>query len=389
MADQDVFDVIIIGAGIVGSATAYTLAKSSNKTLLLEQFTLPHSRGSSHGASRITRKAYVQQYYANMMAEAYKLWDTLEKESGTQLYVKTGLLMFGKPTCPSLKGTEDALQKIKSVYESLNGDQLSTRFSQFKMPSQYVGLVDPEAGLLKSHRGLVAYQTVFQRNGGKLLDEVKVDRILPGKIVTVCTNKGNFRARSVVITAGPWTSKLTKPLGFHIPLQPVRVSVNYWREKNPGEFDSSKFPCFIKSKDEHFSHDIYGLPAEDYPNCVKICLHIGPNIDPDERDLDKTSRWDIDMVQQFVRKFTPSLNDDPCIVERCIYTMTPDEDFVLDTHPHWKNIVVGAGFSGHGFKLAPVTGKLLAEMATGKNTSYDTTPFKLDRFLHPKGSSRL
>ncbi|XP_033747873.1 peroxisomal sarcosine oxidase-like [Pecten maximus] len=373
------YDCIVVGAGIEGSSTAYNLVKNGQDTLLLEQFPLPHSRGSSHGQSRITRMAYGgDDYYTEMMIEAYKLWEELENESGTTLYKKTGLLAVGKTGSDLIDGTMQSLRKYSIPYTELDGRTLRLKYPMLDYPEDFVGVEDHSGGVLFADKSLAAFQSEFVKHGGILHDNEPMIDVYPGDIVTVKTNKGSYRGRNLVLTVGPWATKVLPSLGVHLPLKTLRISVLYWKEKTPGIYGAETFPIFLEDY-AIGEYDIYGLPSLEYPGLYKMCLHSGPEIDPDRRD-DADSTWVIDNVKQFVAKHFPCLEQHPAIIETCIYTNTPDHDFVLDRHRDWKNIVIGAGFSGHGFKLSPVVGKVLSELVMQKTPSYQLSHFRIDRF---------
>ncbi|XP_023824667.1 peroxisomal sarcosine oxidase-like [Salvelinus sp. IW2-2015] len=280
MSDQQDYDCIVIGAGIQGSFTAYHLAKNNKRTLVLEQFLLPHSRGSSHGQTRIIRKAYEHEFYTHMMEECYLLWAKLEAEANVTLF--------------------------------------------------------------RYDRKAFNYAT-------------SVKCVCPYVLCCRC--------------------------------QVVKINVCYWKEKVPGTYDiSSRFPCFVQLGVEGSQYHFYGLPSNEYPGLMKICYHMGSETEPDERDR-QTDRTDVNLLSQFVSRYLPGLEPEPAAVESCLYTVTPDHHFVLDRHPHHNNIIIGAGFSGHGFKFGPVVGKVLCELSLGQMPSYDLSPFKIQRFQsNPKSS---
>ncbi|KAM9118003.1 peroxisomal sarcosine oxidase [Pangshura tecta] len=376
---SSLYDTIVVGAGIQGSFTAYHLAKRGRETLLLEQFPLPHSRGSSHGQSRIIRYAYPQEHYAQMMAESYRLWEQLEAEAGARLYRQTGLLVLGANTNPEFQRCCRTLVKHDVPGELFTTESLHGRFPGIRPYHGEVGVSDHTAGVLSADRALRAVQDGFQRCGGALRDGEKVTDIKPGGVVTVTTSRGVYQAKSLVITAGPWANKLLAPLGLQLPLQTLRINVCYWKEKVPGAYGvSANFPCFLAL----CTPPIYGLPSNEYPGLVKICCHSGSPADPEERDRppEASALPDIQSLQDFVNKYLPGLVPEPAVVEHCMYTNTPDEDFVLDRHPKFSNIIIGAGFSGHGFKLAPVVGKLLCQLSVGEEPSYAMEPFRIRRF---------
>ncbi|XP_049984618.1 peroxisomal sarcosine oxidase isoform X3 [Alexandromys fortis] len=327
-AQKDLWDAIVIGAGIQGSFTAYHLAKHSKRVLLLEQFFLPHSRGSSHGQSRIIRKAYQEDFYVRMMDECYQTWAQLEREAGTQLHRQTELLLLGMKENPELKTIQATLSRQRIEHECLSPADLKQRFPNIRFTGGEVGLLDKTGGVLYADKALRALQHVIRQLGGTVCDGEKVVEITPGLPVTVKTALRSYQANTLVITAGPWTNRVLRPLGIELPLQTLRINVYYWREKVPGSYSVSQaFPCILSlGQDPHY---IYGLPASEYPGLMKN---------------------------------------------------TPDKHFILDCHPKYGNIVIGAGFSGHGFKLAPVVGKILYELSMKLPPSYDLAPFRISRF---------
>ncbi|XP_030648709.1 peroxisomal sarcosine oxidase isoform X2 [Chanos chanos] len=323
------YDCIVIGAGVQGCFTAYHMAKNKQSTLLLDQFLLPHSRGSSHGQTRIIRKAYEQDFYTHMMEECYTLWAQLEREAGVSLFRRTGILVKGPAEDQDFQLFRDTVQRNAVPTEELTPDQFSRRLPQVTLRSGEGTFIDTTAGVLYADRALRAAQGVFQSLGGVIQDGEKVLNIQPGSTVTVTTACGVYKAKTLVITAGPWANTL-------------------------------------------LSHTDLQLPLE-------ICYHMGSKTEPDERDRQK-DQTDVHVLSHFVSDYLPGLEPEPAVVETCMYTVTPDHHFVLDYHPIHRNIVIGAGFSGHGFKFGPVVGKILCELSLGQIPSYDLSPFKIQRF---------
>uniref|UniRef100_A0A1A7WRR5 Peroxisomal sarcosine oxidase n=2 Tax=Iconisemion striatum TaxID=60296 RepID=A0A1A7WRR5_9TELE len=381
------FDCVVIGAGVQGSFTAYQLAKQNRKTLLLEQFVLPHSRGSSHGQTRIIRKAYKEDFYVHMMEESYKQWAQLEEEAGVKLYRQTGLLVMGPEKSEEYQLVKTKLQNNNIPVVILNRDNFNQHIPGVHLSEGHGAMVEVTAGLLYADRALRTVQGQFQKLGGTIRDNEKVTDIKPGPLVTVSTSAGVYQAKSVVITAGPWTNALLAHTGLQLPLEVVKINVCYWKEKVPGTYDvKRRFPSFIVTECEETKEHIYGLPANEYPGLMKICYHTGSPTDPDQRDR-QTDRSDIDILQRYVARCFPGLIPEPAVVESCMYTLTPDHLFVLDCHPSHNNIIIGAGFSGHGFKFGPVIGKLLSELSLGEVPSHDLSPFTIGRFQAMSKSS--
>ncbi|MCJ8740069.1 hypothetical protein PDJAM_G00054570 [Pangasius djambal] len=375
-----VYECIVIGAGIQGSFTAYHLAKNNKNTLLLEQFVLPHSRGSSHGQTRIIRKAYEEDFYTHMMEESYELWAQLEKEAGLKLYRRTGLLLMGPENGKDFQLIKSSVQRNKVPTVVLERQEFSQHIPNVNLTSGDAAIVETTAGVLYADRALRAAQMVFQSHGGVIKDGEKVINIEPGDLITVTTDSGTYQAKNLVITAGPWAKTLLSHTGLQLPLQVLRINVCYWKEKVPGSYSiSNRFPCFIQMKPKEAEHDIYGLPSNEYPGLMKVCYHMGSETEPDERDR-QTDRRDVDALSSYITRCFPGLVPVPAVVESCMYTVTPDNNFVLDRHPTYSNIVIGAGFSGHGFKFAPVVGKVLCDLSMGQNPSYELSPFSIHRF---------
>ncbi|KAJ3590413.1 hypothetical protein NHX12_008364 [Muraenolepis orangiensis] len=399
MATEGDYDCVVIGAGVQGSFTAYQLAKHGKRTLLLDQFVLPHSRGSSHGQTRIIRKAYDQDYYAVMMDECYRLWAQIQEEANVKLYSdswmyvwepsvkgfscsqlridenkspflppgQTGLLVMGPENGINYQVVKKTLEKNGAPMVILQPEEFSKHIPNFNLAPGDGALVDTTAGILYADRALRAVQGQFQKLGGIIKDGQEVTGIEPGDLVTVRTSGGVYRAKNLVVTAGCWTNSVLSYTGLQLPLQVLKINVCYWKEKVPGSYSVQHgFPCFVQAKCPEAPHHIYGLPSNEYPGLMK-------------RDR-PTDRSDVEILKRYVSRCLPGLVPEPAVVESCLYTMTPDEDFVMDCHPVHNNIVIGAGFSGHGFKFGPLIGKLLCELSLGEVPSYDLSPFRIRRF---------
>ncbi|XP_036369386.1 peroxisomal sarcosine oxidase-like isoform X2 [Octopus sinensis] len=379
-----VYDAIVVGAGINGSSTAHYLQKNGYRTLLLEQvsrkgpkqFPLPHTRGSSHGQSRGIRRAYIQEIFANMMREAYPMWEQLERDSGTQLYTKTKLLVMSAKQDTYVDRVKETLSTCNMAFEEVSNERLANEFN-IKLAAGTKALIDLEAGILHADKAVSTYQDQFVKNGGTLIDGNRVLSIIPGEIHQVNASKGTFQGRNVILCLGPWAKSSFQHLGIEFPLKVQRVTVGYFKQKpvagRQKRIDAHLF--FYSNGNDGF----YGIFEKEYPALTKFCLHDGPEVEPDHRDQ-ANSDWILEKCKHLIEESFPGLEPEPSIVESCLYTTTPDEFFLLDRHPKYHNIILAAGFSGHGFKLAPVTGKILGEMAMNKAPSYDLSQFRLDRF---------
>jgi sarcosine oxidase/L-pipecolate oxidase len=377
-----VFDFTVVGAGVEGSATAYQLSKMvpGKRIALVEQFTVGHTRGSSTGGSRITRNAYNKSFYTAMMKECFSLWGELELESGREIYIPTGGLYFGPETSRTLWSVADSLKKQGVPHEVIDAEEANKRVPLLNLPPSYKCVMEKDAGVLKPPDALKAFQEQFVKNGGVLLENCKVEKIVPGTSVKLYTSKGVITTRHLIITAGTWTAKLLEPTGLSLPLKVWRPNVLYWTVGDEKLASPDLLPVFNFYRDDGSEYDMYGLPICEYPGLVKICQHEGVEVDPDNRDL-VPGAASVPAVTEFIRKHFRSVAAQPSVVETCLFTITPDHGYIMDRHPRHPNIIIGAGFSGHGFKLSPVVGKILSELVLDLPPSYDMKPYCINRFF--------
>jgi sarcosine oxidase/L-pipecolate oxidase len=387
-------EVVVVGAGIMGSATAYALASRGVKVALCEQFDFLHSLGSSHGHSRIIRRSYPEPHYAEMMVRAYDLWAAAEKAAGYEVIVETGGLDVGLSDNAEMMGVIKTVAELGIEHEVLTPEQVKDRFPGVELGPNYVGVYSPEAGVVNATKATAMFQALALQAGALLRDRCEVQSIdnadgsplgspLGGSAgdLIVRTGRGtSFRCRRVVFTAGPWSREACRRL-FHIdlPIQPVKISVPYWRCTEPETFNydatqqnpTDRFPIFI----HYGTPDLYALPVLEQPGQYKLCVHRGPDLDPTATDgSNKEPDWDIvrsDLVPVVDGTEAPDavklrgLAEWPSSCETCVYSLTPDHDFILDVLPRDPRVVIGAGFSGHGFKMGPYIGEVLADLAMG------------------------
>lgn len=372
------YDVIVIGSGAMGGAAAYHLTQQGYKTLLLEQFHLDHQKGSSYGYSRIIRYAYDHPDYIALAHDTYKLWRDLEAKLGQELLVVTGGLDVGHPDNPRFSEVGQAMTAMNIPFEEFSPAQLMEHFPQFIIPDDFVGFYQPDAGILRTSLCIQGHVNLALQAGLDFKTDCKVHTITPDASgVMLETSQGTFSAGHLVITAGAWASKLVAPLGLNLPLQPTREQLAFFN--TPAEFLPANMPICInwaRAEDE-----IYYTIPDVTGNGFKAARHFSyENVDPDtiNRTPDKAYEED---VRGYLRQFHPQIADAP-LTEAvvCMYTMTPDEHFVIDQHPQYPHISIGAGFSGHGFKFSTLIGKILGELATGQPVQQKIDLFKISRF---------
>ncbi|EDO45960.1 predicted protein [Nematostella vectensis] len=380
MSSSKVYDVCVVGAGVMGSATARQLAQNGQEVLLLEQFPLPHSRGSSHGQSRIFRTLYSNPVFVRMARDSLAIWKDIELHANEEIYIRNvGLLSVEEAPGLTLKKDAQNLKDLGIGHEVLSPSELRKRFPSLQFDPGYSAVLERSAGVMRADKCLRALQEQFIRFGGSLKDGQKVLSIQPdGTGVTIKTSIENHRARKLILTVGPWTNNLLKPLGLLLPIRVYRAPVLYWSITKPDEYSwKNGFPSFYDASPT--GKHIYCLSYLEYPDMLKVRVHHG---NAERRDMD---RQDIDQFIKsagaYVKKHFPYLDHKgPAIVEMCLYSMTPDSSFILDKHPTFDNIIIGAGFSAHGFKHAPVVGQILSDLARDQTPAYDITPFRISRF---------
>jgi sarcosine oxidase len=370
------YDVIVLGLGVMGSAASYHLARAGKRVLALEQFELDHRMGSSYGESRIIRYAYAHPTYVEMAKAAFLMWRELEADSGRRLMFQTGGLDFGPAGAPTLNAARDNLRGAGIACEWLSPGEVMARFPQFRPGPDMMGLYQPDAAYLAASQCVIAQAEMAQKYGATLLTKTPVLGIdpLPGA-VRVHTAGAVYEAGALVITAGPWAPKVLGALGLNLPLQPTREQIVFFNPTERTLFEPPHMPVFIFHQQPWY----YGLPNVDGTG-FKAAIHCnGEATDPDTCKRTADSDY-IEQIREFVEQYLPR-GVGPITDSRvCLYTMTPDEHFIIDRHPAHPNIVFGAGFSGHGFKFGILIGRILADLATSGATPFDLTLFRADRF---------
>ncbi|MEL6399551.1 MAG: N-methyl-L-tryptophan oxidase [Cyanobacteria bacterium J06626_4] len=376
------FDAIVVGAGGVGSAAAYYLAKAGQKVLLLEQFELDHQNGSSYGQSRVIRYTYDNPTYVDLMRDAYPLWFALQEEAGEKLYVKTGGLDFGFPETDTFQRMKASLDESRLPYEYLSQAEIAQRYPQFALEEGMAGLFNPDGGLLKTSRCVLAHARLAQARGATVIDQTPVLNITPSENgVEVQTETETYGCDRIVLTVGSWAKGLLAEQGIDLPLKIMPCQLGFYEPKNAADFEPGKFPVFFAHMNGDYGEMPYGIPHEDPSIGVKITTFYGwDTVDkPSEVDYTPSQAW-TERIRDWASQYLPDAAGPLLYTRRCLYTVTPDKDFVVDQHPDYPHVVIGAGFSGHGFKFTTLMGKMLADLAVEGKTPHDTSLFKLSRF---------
>jgi sarcosine oxidase len=371
------YDVIVIGLGAMGSAAAAALARRGAAVLGIERFGAVHDRGSSHGASRIVRMAYFEHPdYVPLLRRAYAGWARLEAATGRSLITWCGALMIGHPDGAVVAGTLDSVRRWDLPHELLDGAAMAAAFPQFVLGDGEVAVFERNAGVVHPEGAVRSQLDDAAAHGALLRFESAVSGwdIADGGVV-VDAEGVRVSARRLVITAGPWAQRL---LDHRFPLDPVRTVTYHYAPPDAGTFAAQRFPAFVWELGA--SDSLYGMAEPATGTCKFGFHHRRTPTDPDDLDRSVSPAETAAMDEQLAGRI-PGVAG-PCVATTvCMYTMTPDEHFVVGHLPSSDGVVsVAAGFSGHGFKFAPVVGEVLADLAIDGGTDAPIALFDPTRF---------
>lgn len=375
------FDVIIIGLGAMGSSAVLHLAARGQRVLGLDRFTPPHNRGSSHGGSRIIRQAYHEHPdYVPLVQRAYQLWERLEADSGADILSLTGGLMIGGPGSSVVQGAIESAAQHHLPYEVLTSAELRRRYPAFHPRAEDTAVFEERAGFLRPEVAIRAQLELAARHRAELHFEEPVTHWTssPGGPVRVTTPRATYEADRLIIAPGAWAPDLLSQLPIRFD---VRRQVMCWFQpvSSPESFLPDRFPIYIYDVDG--TEIFYGFPATDESSAgVKAAMHTAG--DPCTADsVDRTtSHRDTSALRAHLSRFLPDLNGSLVKACPCLYTLTPDEHFVVATHPLHQQVTIAAGFSGHGFKFVPVIGEILADLAISGSTRFSIKFLSASRF---------
>ena len=374
------FDVIVLGLGAMGSAAAYHLAARGVCVLGIEQFGSAHDRGSSHGGSRIIRQAYFESPdYVPLVLRAYELWRKLEMDSGARLLHVTGGMTLGAAGGEMVRRTIAAAREHSIPLEVLEGAEVSKRFPAVRSLAGDAAVVEPHAGYLIPEECVRAHLRMAERAGAELHFE---ERMLGWECaaggVRVRTDRATYEAAHLVIAAGPWANEAMAGV---FPLRVTR-QVMAWIQPLGGvaDFVPGNFPVWL-ADDPEGGAVTYGFPAIDgEAGGVKAAVHGSDEACTPETVDREIHETDLKRIVERVKVRMPALDGDVVRAKTCLYTMTPDENFVIGSHPGVENCTVACGFSGHGFKFASVVGEVLADLPMKGKTKLPVGIFDPGRF---------
>ena len=376
------YDAIVAGLGGMGAAAAYHLAGRGKRVLGLERHAPVHDRGSSHGDSRIIRQAYFEDpAYVPLLLRAYELWEGLERETGRDLMSLVGALMIGPPDGALVSGSVASADEHGLPYEILSASELKRRYPIFEPDPDVVALYEERAGFVRPEAGVKAHLDLASSLGAELRFEERITSWEAGSSgVRVETERGSYEAERLVVSAGAWAGELLAGLG--LPLEVTRQILFWFRPEGGVEpYAPERVPIWIYEPDD--GNMFYSFPAVDGADTVKVAFFRADGKPTNPETIDREVHdEEVEFIRGYLARHVPSMNGDLVAAKTCMYTNTPDEHFVISTHPAHPHISIAAGFSGHGYKFCSVVGEILADLATEGKTEHPIDLFSPARLTN-------
>ncbi len=374
-------DIAVIGLGAMGSMTAWQAARAGASVIGFEQYGLGHDRGASAGESRLFRMAYHEgAAYVPLLRRSRELWQDLSELSGQQLFHPTGCLSIGRPELPQMRNVRASVDEHGLDHEILDPEQLTARYPQHLAHDGEIGILDSGGGVLRPELAVLAACALAREHGARLLPHTPVEAVrYEDDRVRITAGGTEYTVRTAILAAGPWSARLVPGLAAHLTLRPL-VLTWFAPAGDPADYAPERFPAFIR--DTEGVH-LFGVPVMDGMS-VKTGFADAfgdlPGVQAYTRDLDERR---LRPVGEAVRRFLPGLHPDPVRYAVYMEGYTADRTAVVDRLPGTDRALVLAGFSGHGFKMAPAFGRIAAELALQGGTDLDLTAMSATRFTAP------
>jgi sarcosine oxidase len=376
------YDAIVVGLGGMGAAAAYHLAGRGKRVLGLERHATVHDRGSSHGESRIIRQAYFEDpAYVPLLLRAYELWERLEEETSERLVTLNGGLMIGPPDGALVSGSVASADEHGLPYEILEASELKRRYPIFEPDPNVVALYEERAGFVRPEAGVKAHLDRASSLGAELRFEERITSWEASSSgVRVETEWGSYEAERLVVSAGAWAGELLAGLG--IPLEVTRQILFWFRPEGGVEpYAPERVPIWIYEPDD--GNMFYSFPAVDGEESVKAAFFRADGKPTDPETIDREVHdEEVEFIRGYLARHVPSMNGDLVVAKTCMYTNTPDEHFVISTHPDHPHVSIAAGFSGHGYKFCSAVGEILADLAIEGKTEHPIDLFSPARLTN-------
>jgi sarcosine oxidase len=372
------FDVAVVGLGGMGSALLAQCAQRGASVIGLEQFARGHELGSSSGKSRMIRKAYFEDpAYVPLLLRAYDLWRELERETGTELLLLTGLLMVGEADCEIIAGAGRAAREHGLPLESLTAPEIRGRYPTLTVLDDEVGVYESDGGVLDPERAVEAHLAAAAMAGAQMRFGVALENweaTRDGFTIRLADGT-SVASRALILSLGPWFKDALERIGISIRVQ---RNVQAWFEPATDAYAAPHFPPFLLDR-KGLPAPLYGFP--DFGDGVKAAFHsYGDLTDAAHVVREVNLARDIAPIVEAMEQWMPGAAMTLRAAKPCLYTLTPDCHFVVDRHPEHSRLILCGGFSGHGFKFAPVIGEIGADLALEESSRHKIDFLSLRRF---------
>lgn len=377
-ASSTTFDVIVAGVGGMGASACHHLAQRGQRVLGLERFDLGHGMGSSHGLTRILRLAYFEgAQYVPLLKRAHQLWKETGEQAGTQLLYVTGSIDLAPEGAGFVESSLKSCLEHDLPHEILDRREIERRFPAFRLPERHHGLWQPDGGFVASERAIFAHAGLAIANGAEIRanEPIRSWRPTADGGVEVTTDRATYSAGKLILSAGAWTPELSQDVAPHALA--VKQTIAWFATAKPQQFSPDRFPVFILTVEEG---NFYGFPIWEHPGFKLGGPHFAREpFDPNEPTRIVNPRQ-LEAIHDCLKRYIPDAAGVPLTARACMYTVTPDEHFIIDRLPGAEQVVLLSPCSGHGYKFASVIGEIAADLATTGESQFDLSPFRLDRF---------
>jgi sarcosine oxidase len=372
-------DVAVVGLGGMGSAILAHCAAHGASAVGIEQFEPAHDRGSSHGKTRMIRKAYFEDAaYVPLVLRAYELWRELERAAGGEILRITGVLSVGDESSKIIQGTRRAAGEHDLPVESLSQREVKARYPSLELRQDEVALLEIDGGVLDPERAVRAHLKVGEANGAEMRFGAAMEswHAIDKGFAIRLTDGTQLSANKLVLSLGPWFQETLEALGVRIRVQ---RNIQAWFSPGDHTYDAPDFPAFLVDRKD-LPAPLYGFP--DFGDGVKAAFHgFGDLTDAEQIDREVDPVRDVEPIARAMEQWMPGAARSLREAKPCMYTLTPDEHFVIDHHPDYANLILCGGFSGHGFKFAPVVGEIAAGLALDGGSRHGIEFLSLRRFV--------
>ena len=387
---MDSYDVVVLGLGAMGSAAAWPLAKRGRHVLGIDRFSPPHTQGSSHGDTRITRLAIGEgPHYSPLALRSHEIWREIEAETGKDLLTITGGLIISGPARTAKLHVDDffantlaAAKRYGIAHELLDTAEIRRRYPQFEVRDGEIGYFEPGAGFLRPERCIAAQLQLATKLGAGIRTGEIVRRFEPGADgVVIHTDRQTVRAKKLIISAGPWLPELIGER-YAAPFRILRQVLFWFEVREIEPYLPQNCPVYIWEL-QGPEQAIYGFPAIDGPaGGIKVATQQYENsTTPDTVEREVSAAEITAIYASNVAPFLAGVGEKCIKAVTCLYTQTPDSGFVICPHPDSDRVIIASPCSGHGFKHSAAIGEALAELVTDGRSRFDLSPFSLERFL--------